>query len=49
MDPLYRELVRRGFHAVLHLRPGAHTFHVWQPALMDSLTWVAPSLEQASR
>jgi enterochelin esterase-like enzyme len=48
MDPLYRELLRRGFDAELHLRPGAHTFHVWQPALVDSLAWVAPSLERAA-
>lgn len=48
MKPMTTELQRRGFQAQLHLRPGAHTFHVWAPALLDSLTWAAPQLEAAA-
>ena len=48
MKPIARELQRRGFQAELHLRPGAHTFHVWAPALSDSLSWAAPQLEHAA-
>ena len=32
-------LTARGFAVQLHVRPGAHTFHVWQPALRESLAW----------
>lgn len=48
MKPIASELQQRGFNAELHLRPGAHTFHVWAPALLDSLTWAAPRLERAA-
>jgi len=48
MKPIQQELVRRGFHAELHLRPGAHTFHVWAPALVESLRWAAPPMEAAA-
>lgn len=30
-----------GVTASLHLRPGSHTFHVWRPALQESLDWLA--------
>lgn len=29
----------RGFDVGVHLRPGAHTFHVWAPALRAALPW----------
>ena len=29
----------RGIDVQLHVRPGAHTFHVWAPALAQSLPW----------
>ncbi|MHA3700571.1 alpha/beta hydrolase [Jatrophihabitans sp. YIM 134969] len=36
----------RGFEVELHVRPGAHTFHVWAPALMAALPWaLAPSVQ----
>jgi len=38
----------RGFDVRLHLRPGSHTFHVWAPALGDSLTWAASQLDHAA-
>jgi enterochelin esterase-like enzyme len=34
-------LAARGFPVQLHVRPGGHTFHVWQPALRQALTWTA--------
>ena len=33
-----------GVSVELHLRPGAHTFHVWAPALRDSLDWATRGL-----
>lgn len=33
-----------GIDTVLRVRPGAHTFHVWRPALVDALSWAAPEL-----
>ncbi len=34
----------RGFEVGVHLRPGAHTFHVWAPALREALPWaLAPT------
>lgn len=38
----------RGLAVELHTRPGAHTFHVWRPALVDALAWAAPSLTAAT-
>lgn len=32
-------LAARGFPVRVTVRPGAHTFHVWRPALRDALTW----------
>lgn len=32
-------LQTRGIAVELHERPGAHTFHVWAPALRDALPW----------
>lgn len=43
-----RVLADRGFAVGLHLRPGAHTFHVWAPALAAALAWAAPRLEHAA-
>jgi enterochelin esterase-like enzyme len=42
-------LASRGIDAVLHTRPGSHTFHVWRPALVESLAWAAPTLLAAAR
>lgn len=41
-------LAGRGLEVSLHERPGAHTFHVWAPALVESLAWALPSMEQAA-
>lgn len=34
--------------AELHLRNGAHTFHVWAPALRDSLAWAGTRFARAT-
>lgn len=33
-------LSARGFPVRLTVRPGAHTFRVWRPALRDAMTWL---------
>jgi enterochelin esterase-like enzyme len=38
----------RGLAVELHLRPGAHTFHVWRPALRDALSWALPAMTSPS-
>jgi enterochelin esterase-like enzyme len=35
-------LAARGFEVRVTVRPGAHTFRVWRPALRDALAWAAP-------
>jgi enterochelin esterase-like enzyme len=37
-------LAADGFDVRLRLRPGGHTFAVWRPALVDSLTWYTSSI-----
>ena len=39
MRTLAPVLQSRGMTVELHVRPGAHTFSVWRPALRDSLSW----------
>jgi S-formylglutathione hydrolase FrmB len=46
---MFALLRSRGIPVQLHLRPGAHTFHVWVPALRAALPWVAESLNSAGR
>ena len=42
-------LASRGLETTMHVRPGGHTFHVWRPALAESLAWAAPVLLAAAR
>ena len=39
----------RGLQVELHVRPGAHTFHVWRPALREALQWALPATRGATR
>ena len=39
-----QELVDRGFHVVLRIRPGGHDYGVWRPALAEGLSWAAAGL-----
>lgn len=48
MESIYPTLANRGLDVSLNLRPGAHTFHVWVPALRASLAWAAPKLVSAA-
>lgn len=41
-------LTARGIPATLHLRPGSHTFHVWRPALRDTLIWASARMAAAA-
>ncbi len=41
-------LAARGVEVQLHVRPGAHTFHVWRPALAEALAWALPGMEAAA-
>lgn len=47
MSTIQKVLTQRGLPAVLHVRPGGHTFHVWRPALMESLAWAAAGMDRA--
>jgi len=38
--PTFRQL---GYDAVLHTRPGSHTYEAWRPALAESLRWAVPA------
>jgi len=44
MRPMAAALRERGYPVRLGTRPGAHTFHVWAPALREALPWVADQL-----
>jgi enterochelin esterase-like enzyme len=48
MRSLAPALRARGIPVRLATRPGGHTFHVWRPALADSLAWAAPGLSAAA-
>lgn len=41
MRTMRSTLQAKGYSVRLGTRPGAHTFHVWAPALRESLPWVA--------
>jgi S-formylglutathione hydrolase FrmB len=44
MQSMAAALRQLGYSVRLGTRPGAHTFHVWAPALRDALPWVAGQL-----
>ena len=48
LEALAPRLADRGLEVALHLRPGGHTFHVWQPALADALAWALPAMTRAA-
>ncbi len=44
MERLARILAARGLQVRLRVRPGAHTFRVWRPALAEALAWALPGM-----
>lgn len=48
MRDLAPTLRARGISVRLTTRPGGHTFHVWRPALADSMKWAAPGLSRTA-
>lgn len=48
VEALAPVLRARGVNVVLRERPGKHTFHVWVPALAESLAWALPAMEPSS-
>lgn len=51
VTPLATELRSRGVAVVYRIRPGAHTFYVWAPALQEALPWsqgLAPGVARSN-